>query len=300
MHLNPNSIILLEPKFSVAYDIGSKNPTIPISQTPSRKPHPLWWGIVGLLFCIVGLPNIALAMDANECEKPSSNNSNSEVGTPHREQLASLLQSDGTCVHFYELEPGVVVVTAVGPISILAPSMKYPDLAAKNIVDLYQAMSNGESAPAALVEAQRRVDKAFQNALPEKTIAQSTVEEANTDEQSSARSLESATLSASDFSSTYCRSFYDFSHCHTNRTGDSSLIEERAHWVEFVANPYRGNIHMQLQTHNIWGWHDSIHEQVLEGQIGYAWGNTGSSIRWRANIHFASGDGYHWVFQGFR
>ncbi len=209
-------------------------------------------------------------------------------------RLATITQGDGTCIQFHEVEPGEIAVTGYGPKGTLPPSARFPDLNKMDMIDLYERLTDGKAAPAALINAQSRVNESS-------ALAQDPQDEpiSQSGEQQSARAI--ANLIGSDFQSLYCNFAYDFTHCHTNRTGDSTMHEEHATLAEVYANPYRGSIHLQLEYHNVWGWHDSGHfaepSPLEEGDVGWILGY-GSRKDRRGNVHQASGDGYHWVWQG--
>ncbi len=281
---------------------SSNLPTEQATRSPGIGPWAPVVGVLGLVCSLASVPGVATAHDEFGCA-PSSDNG-AKAATDMR-QLATLTRDDGTCVQFREVLPGEVAVTGHGPSGALPPSALFPDLHEMNMIDLYEALSDGAAAPAALVAAQRRVDQLVGDEPGAETSGSSAPRgdsqgaSAAVGDGQAAASASSAlkSMSAADFESTYCDSAYDFSRCRTNRTGNTPLVEYQATLGEVYAHPYRGDIHMRLEYRNFWGWHDTAHLAITEDNTGWALG-FGSRKRRRANIHQGSGDGYHWVFQG--
>jgi hypothetical protein len=246
--------------------------------------------LLGLVCSVAVAPGIPSAAGRGACPHTHQRPSDVDPDAPRARRLATIDQGDGTCIQFYEVAPGEMMVSGHGPQGTLPPSARFHDLQQMDMIDLYEALAAGAAAPAQLVAAQRRVDavrargQAPQDAPPRQS-----------GDRQDTRAT--ATLTAGDFQSFYCDFAYDFTYCRTNRTGDSVVIEEHGTLAEVYANPYRGSIHLQLEYHNIWGWHDTGHFSVAEGSVQWILGY-GSRKDRRGNVHAATGDGYHWVFQG--
>jgi hypothetical protein len=167
-----------------------------------------------------------------------------------------------------------------------------------NATELYTALAKGAPPPAALVEAQARVDQ-LADVHPEASLGSKTQDAARQDlrplrSQGSVGVAQSA-ISAADFQTIYCNpaSTYPIYDCKTDRTGNTGWIDDQdASLMQITGSPYRGSIKLELQYGNIWGWHDDGDVTAAQDEVWFVLGY-GSKKERRARVYDATGDGYH-------
>lgn len=113
-----------------------------------------------------------------------------------REPLAELALDDGSMVQFFEASPGAIVIVQEAPKGVRDVTSSGLSAAA-----LYARLAPGEGVPAALVEAQARVELAHASRPPRMT----------------ARGPEASLTNNTTFENTYCSGSWDVIHCRLDR-----------------------------------------------------------------------------------
>jgi hypothetical protein len=246
--------------------------------------------IHGSIYCLFTL------LTAAACSATSGEEEGGKAAAP----LAQVQREDGMSITFREVEPGELTVTGSGPYGALSPAQLFPNLREMKATELFTALAQGAAAPPELVAAQTRVDQVIATKKSLEPAAGLQAPDVSLSDLKSPRAPEGvgvvqSAISADDFETIYCgpASAFPINDCKTNRTGDTGWFHDQdASLMQITGSPYRGGINLQLQYHNVWGWHDSGDVRAEEDEIWFVLGY-GSNKERRAQVYNAAGDGYH-------
>lgn len=216
--------------------------------------------------------------------------------------LATLSLKDGSIVQFNETSPGELVISALSPLSAgegvvtsTIDGVSMTSLEQLDAVGTFKALAGEAEVPAALVQAQRRVDAAMRQSQ-----AAATAQKTATRAPGASVSVVPQ-LSGSSFQSSYCpKSGYTFNFCWLNRTG-SGYVQRSTKYIKSVVNAYKGNVGHKLQYKScvLWSckWYTNISWTVPQGYTQWI-SVSGSKKTRKASTYEATGDGYHWAIYG--
>jgi hypothetical protein len=221
-----------------------------------------------------------------------------EESMPQR-LLASVELDGGGSLEFHEPMPGEMVAMYVGKDDDTYRAM-FDDLerGALTHAAMYEALS-GQKAPSALVEAEGRSIAARARIEAERPAGADLAIDFDAPQDSAVGRTENgigttrASLSAADFSSTYCPSGWGFLYCWTSRTGSGSVSRNSLSMYTYL-NTYAGvSVIHQLEYVNVWGnWTTYVSQVVPVGSVSYI-SRAGLWTTRKASISQATGDSYH-------
>lgn len=239
---------------------------------------------------ITSLAGLALLTAA--CDMVDGEDADVEESMPQN-LLASIALADGGSFEFHEPIPGELVAIYVGREAEYREVFDDLEHGALTHAQVYEELT-GQSAPAALAEAEARSIAARANRpedavvtssfdAPPPVAAPSTVNGIGTSR---------AAMTADDFIDDYCPSGWGFLYCWTSRTGSGSVTRTSLSMYTHL-NAYDGQVVHKMEYENIWGnMVTYVSNVVPEGYLSYI-SRSGLWTTRKTSISQADNDGYH-------